>query len=559
MITSNHAGGGDTDTSDPDWVHGELSREEAEAIVKAKGLKDGRYLVRKREGQPGQYVLCVVYKNKPTHHLVAKDGDGLYAVNKKVYGDGFTDMPSAIAVLRQPGVKGWPVPLTDLIKPDPATAAKPPPSDPSPPASSAGASTDAVAEEKQREADAKAKAEAEAKADADAKAKAEADAKAKADADAKAKADAEAKAKADAEAAAQQSNTNKDTTTTNTTTTNTNNNNNNSSTSTAPDDTASNVTSTAKEVTSSSNTTKDDNDVEAAQEALVDVKAETSKAAATAAAAAAAAASEQPATQDNHPASRLMPTLPEGWRMVPSRSNPGEYVYENINTLERQSWMPTQPASLSVGQLRAAVAANEMQRELAQRRLNEVRAMQQLAVTTSGALGPDVEKHRAMEGLVQQQRYQLEAEQRNYAKLMAEAQKNNVVGGGERRRGSKKGRRSSAKSGGAPMDGGQRKSSSRRSSTESVHSNESSTPTAASLKRRQREAEARLREKEAELLGMTGRSEAARRLSKKLAEHARGANGEPLKRGGSVTVLDDDGLYVTSGGHVDKHGQFSYA
>ncbi|EGD76215.1 hypothetical protein PTSG_00918 [Salpingoeca rosetta] len=36
--------------------------------------------------------------------------------------------------------------------------------------------------------------------------------------------------------------------------------------------------------------------------------------------------------------------LPEGWRMVESRSRPGQYVYENIHTEERQAWFPTEPA-----------------------------------------------------------------------------------------------------------------------------------------------------------------------------------------------------------------------
>jgi uncharacterized protein YbdZ (MbtH family) len=37
--------------------------------------------------------------------------------------------------------------------------------------------------------------------------------------------------------------------------------------------------------------------------------------------------------------------LPEGWKMVESRSRPGEFVYENIYTEERQAWFPTEPAT----------------------------------------------------------------------------------------------------------------------------------------------------------------------------------------------------------------------
>ena len=38
------------------------------------------------------------------------------------------------------------------------------------------------------------------------------------------------------------------------------------------------------------------------------------------------------------------PPLPEGWRKVESRTYPGEYVYENIYTLDRQAWRPEGPA-----------------------------------------------------------------------------------------------------------------------------------------------------------------------------------------------------------------------
>ena len=36
--------------------------------------------------------------------------------------------------------------------------------------------------------------------------------------------------------------------------------------------------------------------------------------------------------------------LPAGWIRVESRSRPGEFVYENINTEERQAWFPTEAA-----------------------------------------------------------------------------------------------------------------------------------------------------------------------------------------------------------------------
>merc|ERR550514_173148 len=36
--------------------------------------------------------------------------------------------------------------------------------------------------------------------------------------------------------------------------------------------------------------------------------------------------------------------LPEGWRRVESRSRPGEFVFENVHTEERQAWFPDGPA-----------------------------------------------------------------------------------------------------------------------------------------------------------------------------------------------------------------------
>jgi len=49
--------------------------------------------------------------------------------------------------------------------------------------------------------------------------------------------------------------------------------------------------------------------------------------------------------------------LPEGWRKVESRSYPGEFVYENMHTLERQAWVPTDKAPLTEGQVKAPAQA----------------------------------------------------------------------------------------------------------------------------------------------------------------------------------------------------------
>jgi hypothetical protein len=72
-------------------------------LITSAGLEDGRFLVRTRSDKPGEYVLCVVYKGKATHHLIAKNGDGFYCVNKKAYGE-YTKVnrvSAACAELRQ--------------------------------------------------------------------------------------------------------------------------------------------------------------------------------------------------------------------------------------------------------------------------------------------------------------------------------------------------------------------------------------------------------------------------------------------------------------------------
>ena len=70
------------------------------------GKPDGTFLVRKRAENPGDYVLVVVYKKKPTHHLMTK-ANGVYTVNKKDYGAGATTVSVLVDHLSKPGVQGW--------------------------------------------------------------------------------------------------------------------------------------------------------------------------------------------------------------------------------------------------------------------------------------------------------------------------------------------------------------------------------------------------------------------------------------------------------------------
>ena len=67
--------GGSSMKSPPKWQFPEsTTREQSEALV--GGKPDGSFLVRKRQGQANQYVLCVVYRGKPTQHLIKKNDEG---------------------------------------------------------------------------------------------------------------------------------------------------------------------------------------------------------------------------------------------------------------------------------------------------------------------------------------------------------------------------------------------------------------------------------------------------------------------------------------------------
>lgn len=51
--------------------------------------------------------------------------------------------------------------------------------------------------------------------------------------------------------------------------------------------------------------------------------------------------------------------LPEGWRKVESRTYPGEFVYENIHTLDRQAWRPDEAPPAAAPSKAAALPAKK--------------------------------------------------------------------------------------------------------------------------------------------------------------------------------------------------------
>ena len=56
---------------------------------------------------------------------------------------------------------------------------------------------------------------------------------------------------------------------------------------------------------------------------------------------------------------KAMENLPEGWRKVPSNSRPGQFVFENIYTEERISWIPTEPAKKKGERVRVSERESE--------------------------------------------------------------------------------------------------------------------------------------------------------------------------------------------------------
>jgi len=62
---------------DPEWLHGEMSTEDATEMMNraVDGMTDteGTFFVRRKPGlSENEIVLCIYYKNKPTHHLCAQ-------------------------------------------------------------------------------------------------------------------------------------------------------------------------------------------------------------------------------------------------------------------------------------------------------------------------------------------------------------------------------------------------------------------------------------------------------------------------------------------------------
>ena len=51
------------------------------------GNVDGTFGVRKREAGSDDLALTVVFRSRATHHLIERDADGVFTINKQKYGD----------------------------------------------------------------------------------------------------------------------------------------------------------------------------------------------------------------------------------------------------------------------------------------------------------------------------------------------------------------------------------------------------------------------------------------------------------------------------------------
>eukprot|EP00049_Salpingoeca_infusionum_P006075 m.100957 g.100957 ORF g.100957 m.100957 type:complete len:554 (+) comp13187_c0_seq4:254-1915(+) len=97
----------------PNWLYGEMTRPESEELMMAQGQADGDFFVRPRGDD---YVLVLLFKGKPTSHLMSEQG-GTWLINKRKYGPA-SSMEELVEMLRKP-VKGWPQQLLRPIVKEP--------------------------------------------------------------------------------------------------------------------------------------------------------------------------------------------------------------------------------------------------------------------------------------------------------------------------------------------------------------------------------------------------------------------------------------------------------
>jgi hypothetical protein len=103
-------------------VHSGVVKSAADAMLVADGGSDGKHLVRSKAGSTDSFILSVIYRNTPTHHVLAREADGAeFTLNKQPTGE--TTIEGVLRAYRSKRPK-WPVALTDLVRPIGGSAAK---------------------------------------------------------------------------------------------------------------------------------------------------------------------------------------------------------------------------------------------------------------------------------------------------------------------------------------------------------------------------------------------------------------------------------------------------
>ena len=99
-----------------EWLHGKLDKEQANAVIQGLGgsVEQGTFFVYTRDAAANEYVLCLVYKGKTTHHLLRLDADsGYWCINKKPWGS--KTRLDALIEQFYGDVPGWPCRFTRAV------------------------------------------------------------------------------------------------------------------------------------------------------------------------------------------------------------------------------------------------------------------------------------------------------------------------------------------------------------------------------------------------------------------------------------------------------------
>lgn len=96
------------------WVHPVISNPQANKLLATGPKHDGVFVIRARADSTTEFAISVIYKSKPTHHLIQTVG-GVLAINTKAVGS-VTNLADLVRELRTKRPY-WPVPLKEYVMP----------------------------------------------------------------------------------------------------------------------------------------------------------------------------------------------------------------------------------------------------------------------------------------------------------------------------------------------------------------------------------------------------------------------------------------------------------